>query len=337
MSGGDAELVYRQVPPPPTAELVGTTWRLESLIEGRGSAGIVSSAHPARLKLSGDGSFAGTTGCRGLSGEWTERIDEILFTTMSADGNCSENLRAQDGHVVGVLGDGFTASIEGQELTVFASRGDLGLVYRLRDQPGSSGSDDSAPGLAEIVCRRDGSTELLTPSVDARADGVHVRVENQSGEDVSMNGLGGDFRQGVSEAALSVPPGRVEVACWPYSRHGGPEPSTTPLEVTDSQSHWVRFELECPQDDLIGSSISDYAGGSTGKKGDPVDIVRQAVKGLASSDVLERARYPEQANPVVRIIREGDMVGVAGLTLTEEGGYLLESFSSCPSADLRQH
>lgn len=73
--------------------------------------------------------MTGSTGCRELHGEWIEDGDEVLFATFGAEGNCPEELREQDGHVVGVLGDGFTVKIDGDQLTIF-SRGGLGLAYR---------------------------------------------------------------------------------------------------------------------------------------------------------------------------------------------------------------
>ena len=106
LSGPEVELIFREVAPPPTAELLAATWHLESLIEGRGPSGTTSAAHPARLRLFDDGTFSGTTGCSDLSGEWVESLDEILFTTVSSRGKCPENLVAQDNHVGGVLGDG---------------------------------------------------------------------------------------------------------------------------------------------------------------------------------------------------------------------------------------
>jgi heat shock protein HslJ len=100
------------------------------MVEGRGPEATAASAEPAELTMSRDGTFAGSTGCRRLTGEWSEDGDSILFHTMSADGRCPEDLRAQDSHVVGVLGDGFTASINGNRLTVYNVRGSLGLIYR---------------------------------------------------------------------------------------------------------------------------------------------------------------------------------------------------------------
>ena len=51
------------------------------------------------------------------------------MTEMTAHGECPAELEAQDGHVVTVLGDGFSAGVDGQLLTLTSS-GDLGLVYR---------------------------------------------------------------------------------------------------------------------------------------------------------------------------------------------------------------
>ncbi len=134
LTGDRTELLFRRVPPPPTAELVGTTWNLETLLQGTGGEATASSAAPAELILSRDGTFTGSTGCRRLEGGWVENLNQILFTSMAARGECSDDVAAQDRHVVGVLGDGFTAEIEGQQLTIVNLRGGDGLVYRAGGQ-----------------------------------------------------------------------------------------------------------------------------------------------------------------------------------------------------------
>ena len=130
MTGEDVELLFESLPPPPTKELIGPTWQLEGMIEGRGSDATATNAEPAELMMSRDGTFTGSTGCRKLTGEWSEDGDSILFHTMAAEGRCSKHLRTQDSYVVGVLGDGFTAAIDGNRLTVYNVRGNLGLIYR---------------------------------------------------------------------------------------------------------------------------------------------------------------------------------------------------------------
>ena len=128
LAGDATELRFELLPPIPTAELIDTRWELESLISGRTDDSVASSTAPAELLINSDGTVTGSTGCRELHGEWIEDGDEILFATFGAEGNCPEELQAQDGHVVGVLGDGFTVEIDGDQLTIF-SRG-RGLAYR---------------------------------------------------------------------------------------------------------------------------------------------------------------------------------------------------------------
>jgi heat shock protein HslJ len=129
LAGDATELRFELLPPIPTSELTDTRWELESLISGQIDDSATSSAASAELLINSDGTVTGSTGCRELHGEWIEDGDEILFATFGAEGDCPEELQEQDGHVVGVLGDGFTVEIDGDQLTVL-SRGGLGLTYR---------------------------------------------------------------------------------------------------------------------------------------------------------------------------------------------------------------
>ena len=138
LTGPDAELVFELVTLPPVAELTDTVWKLESLLEGSGNeASGSSTAAPAELILKGDGTLSATTGCQELKGEWSQRADEITLPVLSSRNRCgtdvSPELRQQDIHVSGVLGDGFTFDLEGQTLTVF-SMGGLGLQYTAKPE-----------------------------------------------------------------------------------------------------------------------------------------------------------------------------------------------------------
>ncbi|HEX6207240.1 MAG TPA: META domain-containing protein [Actinomycetota bacterium] len=107
-------------------DLFGTLWVLDALIEGD----IVTSVGGERATLRLDsGRLEGTTGCRRLTGRYVERGDVIFATALSAHGRCPADLSDQDGYVVGVLGDGFTATVEGDRLTL-TSMGGIGLIYR---------------------------------------------------------------------------------------------------------------------------------------------------------------------------------------------------------------
>jgi heat shock protein HslJ len=127
LSGEQVQFEFTALPPVPTAELTGTVWVLETLLEGESASSV--NGDRATLELFTDGSMLGSTGCRTLDGQYVVSGAEVAMTEMTAHGECPAQLEAQDGHVVTVLGDGFRAVIDGQLLTLTSS-GDLGLVYR---------------------------------------------------------------------------------------------------------------------------------------------------------------------------------------------------------------
>ena len=127
LGGERVELVFEALPPIPTAELTGTVWVLESLVDGESVSSV--NGERATLELFTDGSMLGSTGCRTLDGNYMVSGAEVVMTEMTSHGECPAELEAQDSHVVTVLGDGFRAVVDGQLLTL-SSSGDLGLGYR---------------------------------------------------------------------------------------------------------------------------------------------------------------------------------------------------------------
>jgi heat shock protein HslJ len=127
LEGPDEPLVFTRAPQVPTDALIGTTWILETILDGDVAATPIGDA--ATLLLDADGTVTGSTGCRDLSGTWIAADAQIFFPDFAADGECSQDVVDQDGIVVTVLGDGFRPTIEGDLLTI-TSMGDQGLVYR---------------------------------------------------------------------------------------------------------------------------------------------------------------------------------------------------------------
>lgn len=127
ITGEGVELVFNELPPVPTADLTNTVWVLESLIEGDSASSV--GGERATLELFTDGSMLGSTGCRHLHGRYLVSGAEVLINELAAEGDCPQELEAQDGLVVTVLGDGFRGLIEGDTLTLTAA-GNLGLTYR---------------------------------------------------------------------------------------------------------------------------------------------------------------------------------------------------------------
>jgi heat shock protein HslJ len=126
LTGPGVELDFERLAPPPIAELVGTDWVLQSIVQGD----VVSSiaGEPATLRLEPGGTFKGSTGCRTFSGRWVTANGGITPTEFGMDQTeCPPDLAAQDSHVTSVI-EGFRASIDGQTLTLTGDGGD-GLIY----------------------------------------------------------------------------------------------------------------------------------------------------------------------------------------------------------------
>lgn len=128
LRGPATELRFAGLPEPPSAELVDTRWTLETLFVG--DVASPPMGEPASIELRSDGTLTGSTGCRSFSGEWIERGEQILATTLTMDDRaCPAELAEQDGHVIGVIGDGFVPAVADGLLTL-TDPGGVGLVYR---------------------------------------------------------------------------------------------------------------------------------------------------------------------------------------------------------------
>lgn len=201
--------------------------------------------------------------------------------------------------------------------------------------PASPGGDPAEETIARIVCRVDGSTELLTPRVTVRPDGLHASVRNLAGEPVSVGGLAVDAEEGMSEHVSMIPPGQVDVACWPYSQHGGRKPENVPMTVTDPDGYWVSpGQLEC-----VGRTsteeVRDYFVEAEGEVGDPVAIARRRLNGLQAGDVLRRTGYPEAIHAGVEVVRDGRTVALLGFIPAQGGGWLLGTQGACTGSGIR--
>ena len=124
LRGDGAELVYSLLPPVPDEALQGTRWMLESLIQGDAVSSVQGDAW---LILEPDGTMTGSTGCRDLSGRYVISGDQLMWTDLRAEGECSAGLEQQDRIVVGVLEQPIVA-IEGNRLTLSQPDG-TGLGY----------------------------------------------------------------------------------------------------------------------------------------------------------------------------------------------------------------
>jgi heat shock protein HslJ len=129
LTGPEVELRFDRVAPVANAELVGTTWILDSLISGDA---VSSTVGEATLELSDDGRISASTGCREVTGTYTMSEGQVLVMLDPYDMiGCVSPLGDQDSHVLNVLTNGFEASVDGNRLTLTAR--DKGLGYLAQD------------------------------------------------------------------------------------------------------------------------------------------------------------------------------------------------------------
>ncbi len=127
LSGDNTTLEFEELPPVSTADLLGTVWVLDGLVNGDSVSSV--GGDRATLELFSDGSLLGSTGCRTVTGTYVESAGSIETPTLAADGECPDDLSSQDSLVLSVLGGPFRTEVDGQNLTLTQSGGE-GLTYR---------------------------------------------------------------------------------------------------------------------------------------------------------------------------------------------------------------
>ena len=130
LRGDDVELSYEPIPDVPTESLVGTDWRLTTLVAGTGPDGTAASVlGEPTLLLTDDGRITGNAGCRDFEGRYDAHFGEVAsseLTTQAAD--CPAEFVDQENHIIDVL-SGFRATVEGDELTLTSTVRTTALVY----------------------------------------------------------------------------------------------------------------------------------------------------------------------------------------------------------------
>ncbi len=127
LSGPASELIFRPVELVSLEPLWGRSFTLEAtLLDGietdaQGEE-VILAIHP-------DDTFTATTGCRTLEGALVAFGNEFITTEMAATGECPASLAKQDGHIIEVLGDGFSFELDDAQLLI-SSAGNIGLHYR---------------------------------------------------------------------------------------------------------------------------------------------------------------------------------------------------------------
>ncbi|HLV57981.1 MAG TPA: hypothetical protein VKY81_03765 [Natronosporangium sp.] len=195
--------------------------------------------------------------------------------------------------------------------------------------------DPDAPAMARIGCA-DGRTRVLTPTVAAQPDGVHLRVDNSSSDRTLYLRRGGEIVMvnrapaGTSEAVATEPPGSWELACVVPTADPEERRGWIRLEVTDPLGLWVPADPDCEQP--LRTDIN-YLVEPEGRPGDPVDLAAEDLAHTfpewSPADTFEPAGYPQAVPRLVRVVRGGTVIAVAEYLRGSTGGWYLNSFAHC--------
>lgn len=193
------------------------------------------------------------------------------------------------------------------------------------------------PDQARIVCDEDGTT-LETPTVMARADGIHLLVINKTSFDPGFTFLfdhqGGGRNTnpgGLTRLVETIPPGQARVGCWVGQSPGElGEPDVQSLAVIDPDGQFTAMELECLSGQVVSGSLGAPGADETSDRAALVEAARRAwAAKLADGDVVGIAGYPESPNETyVRVVRDGRVIARADY-LGGSGRWGDNGYSAC--------
>jgi hypothetical protein len=189
------------------------------------------------------------------------------------------------------------------------------------------------PDVAEIVCEADGSTTVQTPEVVVQPDGIHVSVISRLDEPAQLIGLGRDIEPGETDYVSTTPPGRVRVACYPFSEHdSGEEPPSRAMEVLDPGGTYVDGEVQCSG--MSFGSTSDFAELPIEAGPVPLDAARSAIKGLLPGDEVAHIGYPDQRDRGVAVRRDGQVVATFSFVTFDGEEWFVAGSEGCQSSGI---
>lgn len=183
-----------------------------------------------------------------------------------------------------------------------------------------------ATDTLEIRCDGE-TTEVLTPTVQARSDGVDVLIHNISeGEHLSVSWAGGGDGAAPGDTTLVFPivPGSSKIRCLPIDEdHAADNGDWGRFEVLAPEG-WISPDLDCPG--TMYQGIGDFVEGARGV----ADPLADAPKHFQEEgDRVVQAGYATPDERTYVLLR--DEVPVAGLIYTSDGhgGWLQSGSFGC--------
>ena len=207
-------------------------------------------------------------------------------------------------------------------LTLFAGCADTSSAPR---------SDPPAPTVARVQCDEEGITTILTPTVQAQPDGVHIDVEVPAGSNIGfiVHDCCG-FNAEDANFVVPIPPGPMPVACLVGAEQDpGDDSLYRDIRVVDLLGAFVTGDHTCAGATGVGSGDVGLPAGPN-----PISAARALLTGLRPTDELVHIGYVERASGAVVAVRRGDEF-IATLQLEpSDGGWGWIGFENCPGSGI---
>jgi hypothetical protein len=197
-----------------------------------------------------------------------------------------------------------------------------------------------APQVLEVVCGKTG-TSVSTPRIVAAADGVHLRVRDESGGSGTYLGYsygegmgfgGGDpAGPGTISRVLTMPPGPGRLQC--SHDNGDTKDRAVAIEVLDPAGYWKSGALAAlgctsPEVSMI-DWVHPFGGGSTADEA-LADLARPMDQPVTSERVQNG--YAAAAGQTYVLRRSGRPWATALVTRSGPNAYSAELGSLCGGA-----
>jgi hypothetical protein len=200
----------------------------------------------------------------------------------------------------------------------------LVLAAACADPTETTTTTGNAPGKLEIRCDGE-TTEVLTPTVQAQRDGVHVLIHNSAAERLSVTTetRGDGASPGDTTLIFPIAPGPARIRCMRETEDNAmANGDWGDFEVLAVEG-WISPALECPGGRMY-SGVADYVEGARGV----ADPLADAPKHFREEgDRVVQAGYATLDERTFVLLRDEEPI--AGLTYRSDGhdGWLqTESF-----------
>ena len=185
-------------------------------------------------------------------------------------------------------------------------------------------ADASAPNVLEV--RGNGeTTDVLTRTVQASPDGVHVSVRNTTDEtlSVSTETVGDGAEPGETSFVFPILPGGSRIRCLPMSEDNAMENGDWGSFDVLAPDGWVSPVLDCPGGTYNG--VGDYAEGAKGID-DPLADAERVFR--LDGDASEAGYSTSERRTFINVV-DGSPKESRGYTSDGSGGWLQSESSGC--------